>query len=320
MQFYSYDGFYNERFEMRILNPDQLRSLVAVVESKSFSAAARRLNLSQPAVSIQIRELEKRFGVSLVERLGKQIHATPPGRDLIDAARFVLQACEDAEAVMRRYREGWMGRVRIGTTNSALTHLLPPVLRKLSTDYPGIELHVTNLPTPESADGIRQSRIDIAIVTLPVDKSQLKITPLLTERMVAVIPSGWDDIPDLVTPAYAVRQPLLMEHTRAALPGLIMEWLRSEGLVPRVPMHLGTLEALKSAAAANLGMAIVPEMVLGSRERNLVVRKLSPPLKRTIALIEHHSKETSAALEIVRKALLALRNPSEAPKRKKQRK
>ena len=80
-------------------------------------------------------------------------------------------------------------------------------------------------------------------------------------------------------------------------------------------MHLGTLEALKSAAAANLGMAIVPEMVLGSRERNLVVRKLSPPLKRTIALIEHHSKETSAALEIVRKALLALQNPSETIKR-----
>jgi DNA-binding transcriptional LysR family regulator len=296
---------------MRILNPDQLRSLVIVVESKSFSAAARRLNLSQPAVSVQIRELEKRFGVALVERLGKQIHATPPGRDLIDAARRVLQACEDAEAVMRRYRQGWMGRVRIGTTNSALTHLLPPVLRELSMDYPGIELHVTNLPTPESADSIRQSRIDLAIVTLPVAKSQLKITPLLTESMVAIIPSAWDGIPDSVTPAYAVRQPLLMEHTRAALPGLIMEWVQSEGVAPRVPMHLGTLEALKSAAAANLGMAIIPEMVLDGRERNLVVRKLRPPLKRTIALIEHHSKEPSAALDIVRKALLALRSPRE---------
>ena len=106
-----------------------------------------------------------------------------------------------------------------------------------------------------------------------------------------------------------------------------MEWIRSERSAPRVPMHLGTLEALKSAAAANLGMAIVPEMVLDGRERNLVMRKLSPPLKRTIALIEHHSKETSAALDIVRKALLALRLPNEtigrsreAPKEKKRRK
>lgn len=291
---------------MRIVNPDQLRSLLVVVESKSFSAAARRLHLSQPAVSTQIRELERRFGVALVERLGKQVHATPPGRELVEAARHVLQACEDAETVMRRYRDGWMGRVRIGTTNSALTHLLPPVLRKLSSDYPGIELHVTNLPTPESAEGIRQSRIDLAIVTLPVDKSQLDITPLLTERMVAVMPAGWDDIPDLVTPAYAVRQPVLMEHTRAALPGLILEWLKAEG-APRIPMHLGTIEALKSAAAANLGMAIIPEMTLDGRETDIVVRQLSPPLERTLALIEHHSKGPSPALDIVRKAMLGLR-------------
>lgn len=292
---------------MRIVNPDQLRSLLVVIESQSFSAAARRLHLSQPAVSTQIRELEKRFGVALVERLGKQVHATPPGRDLVEAARRVLQACEDAETVMRRYRDGWMGRVRIGTTNSALTHLLPPVLRKLSSDYPGIELHVTNLPTPESAEGIRQSRIDLAIVTLPVDKAQLDITPLLTERMVAVMPAGWDDIPDLVTPAYAVRQPVIMEHTRAALPGLILDWLKSEG-APRVPMHLGTIEALKSAAAASLGMAIIPEMTLDGRESDIVVRQLDPPLERTLALIEHHSKGPSPALDIVRKAMLGIRN------------
>lgn len=292
---------------MRTVNPDQLRSLLAVVESKSFSEAARRLHLSQPAVSTQIRELERRFGVALVERLGKQVHATPPGRDLVEAARRVLQACEDAETVMRRYRDGWMGRVRIGTTNSALAHLLPPVLRKLSSDYPGIELHVTNLPTPESADGIRQSRIDLAIITLPVDKSQLEITPLLTERMVAVMPSTWEDIPDVVTPAYAIRQPLLMEHTRAALPGLIMEWLKSEGATPRIPMHLGTIEALKSATAASLGMAIIPEMTLDGRETDIVVRQLDPPLERTLALIEHLSKAPSPALDIVRKALLGLR-------------
>jgi len=312
---------------MRSMNPDQLRSLLVVVESKSFSAAARRLHLSQPAVSVQIRELEKRFGVALLERLGKQVHPTPPGRDLLDAARRVLEACEEAENVMRRYRDGWMGRVRIGTTNSVLTHLLPPVLRKLSSDYPGVELHVTNMPTPESAEGIRQNKIDLAIVTLPVDKAQLKITPLLTERMVAVIPAGWDDIPDRVTPAYAIRQPLLMEHTRAALPGLILEWLKPGNSTPRVPMRLGTIEALKSATAANLGMSIVPQMTLDGRERDIVVRELSPPLERTIALIEHHSKETSPALDIARRALLNLRNLRDddgrsraAPKSSKRRK
>ena len=70
---------------MRSLNLDQLRTLQAVTEGRSFSAAARRLNLSQPAVSVQIRELERRFGVKLVERLGKQAHTTKPGRELVES-------------------------------------------------------------------------------------------------------------------------------------------------------------------------------------------------------------------------------------------
>ena len=76
---------------MRSLNLDQLRALLEVVEFGSFSAAARRLNLTQPAISLQIRELERRFGVRLIERLGKQAHATAPGRALVEAAQRIFQ-------------------------------------------------------------------------------------------------------------------------------------------------------------------------------------------------------------------------------------
>ena len=84
---------------MRSLNLDQLRAFLEVVECGSFSAAARRLNLSQPAVSLQIRELEQRLGVQLVERLGKQAHATAPGRELVVAAQGIY---ESAISPMRR--------------------------------------------------------------------------------------------------------------------------------------------------------------------------------------------------------------------------
>ena len=79
---------------MRSLNLDQLRALLEVVELGSFSAAARRLNLTQPAISLQIRELERRFGVQLIERLGKQAHATVPGRALVEAAQRIFHECE----------------------------------------------------------------------------------------------------------------------------------------------------------------------------------------------------------------------------------
>jgi DNA-binding transcriptional LysR family regulator len=101
---------------VRGLNFDQLRTLLEVVEQGSFSAAARRLNLTQPAISLQIRELERRFGVRLIERLGKQAHATVPGRELVEAARRILRECDHADAAMRRFREGWTGRVHVGMT------------------------------------------------------------------------------------------------------------------------------------------------------------------------------------------------------------
>jgi DNA-binding transcriptional LysR family regulator len=321
MQIDCCDGFDNEDFEMRGLNLDQLRTLLAVVESGSFSAAARKLHLSQPAVSVQIRELERRFAVKLIERLGKRAHATPPGRDLVGAAEHIFRACDQADAVMRRYRDGWIGRARIGTTITAQMYMLPPILRKLSQDHPGIDLHVRNLPTRESIAAILQNEIDLAIVTMPVDKAQLTVTPIWSEPMVAIHPSIARDVPDKVTPEYVLRQALLLEHVQAGVHQLVMQWLSGHGAAPRVRMHLGTIEAVKSAVASNLGMSIVPQMAASRSESDLIVRPLHPPLVRTLALIEHRSKPNEPAIEIVRNALLGLRDadviaPSRRPSKR----
>jgi len=292
---------------MRSLNLDQLRALLRVVELGSFSAAARQLNLTQPAVSLQIRELERRFGVRLIERLGKRAHTTAPGATLVEAARKIFHECELADAAMRRYRDGWIGRVQIGATNTMLVHVLPPILRELSREHPGIDLHVTNMPTRESVERILQNRLDLALVTLPVQKRHLRITPLLPERLVAIFPAGTRGLPDEVTPEFAARQPLLMEHTGGAVYALVVRWLSGLGSLPRPPMHLGTIEALRSAVASNLGMSIVPEIVVAGHAPGIIVRPLRPQLSRTLALIEHRNKPNEPALEIVRNALLALR-------------
>ncbi|MEJ0074505.1 MAG: LysR family transcriptional regulator [Alphaproteobacteria bacterium] len=88
---------------MRSLNLDQLRTLSEVLAQGSFSAAARTLNLTQPAVSLQIRQLESRLGVKLIERFGKQAHPTAPGQDLLDHARRIFAECDAAERTMRRF-------------------------------------------------------------------------------------------------------------------------------------------------------------------------------------------------------------------------
>jgi DNA-binding transcriptional LysR family regulator len=291
---------------MRSLNLDQLRALLEVVEHGSFSAAARRLNLTQPAISLQIRELERRFGVRLIERLGKQAHATVPGRALVEAAQGIFRECDLVDAAMQRFCEGWIGHVHVGTTLSAMTYRLPPILRRLRLDHPGIDLVVTNTPTSKSVENILQNQIDLALVNLPVEDKQLQITPLCTESMVAIFPAGTRDVPEEITPEYAARQPLLVEQPSSAAHPLVLGWLAGQAS-SRPPMPLGTIEALKTAVASGLGMAIVPEVAVAMHMSDFIVRPLLPPLTRTLALVEHRNKPNEPALEIVRTALLALR-------------
>jgi len=292
---------------MRSLNLDQLRTLVQVTELGGFSAAARQLNLTQPAVSLHIRELEQRFGVRLVERMGKQAHATAPGRDLVEHARRIFQECDGAAAAMRRFRDGWIGRVHIGTTLTALTYQLPPILRRVRADHPGIDLLVTNMPTRDTVEAIIQNRIDIGLVTLPVDDSRLRITPLRVGTLLAILPADTPDVPREVTPDYAARQSLVLEHTRGAGYALVMRWLAKQMPLPRVPMHMGTVEGMKKVVALGLGMSIVPDVAVAEPTPELVVRPLKPALPCTLALVEHRSKPNELALDIVRRALLQLK-------------
>ena len=291
---------------MRSLNLDQLRALVEVVACGSFSAAARRLNLSQPAVSLQVRELESRFGVQLIERMGKQAHATVPGQQLVEVAQRIFEECGAADQIMRRYRKGWLGRVRVGTMLTTLTYRLPPILRKLRAEHPDIELVVNNMPTQDGIANVLQNKIDLALVSLPVEDKQLRVTPLRAEMMLAILPPDTRDVPDEVTPEYVAKQALLTEHTRSSGYPLVLGWLgRVE--MGREPMPIGTVDTLKAAVADKLGMALVPEAAITKHKAGFIVRPLQPPLGRTLGLIEHRNKPNDAALEIVRNALLTLR-------------
>jgi DNA-binding transcriptional LysR family regulator len=292
---------------MRSLNLDQLRALTEVAALGSFSGAARRLNLTQPAISLQIRELEARWGLRLIERQGKKAQATAAGRELIEHARKIARECEAAESTMRGLRDGWLGRVHISCTLTALMYDLPPVLRRLRMDHPRIELSVTNMSTRDSIEKIIQGTVDFGLVTLPVKSTLLRATPLRAQTCVAVLPAGTRDVPAEVTPDYMARQSLILEHDRGAVHTLVMQWLGKHLPLARQPMYVGIVEASKQAVASGLGVSIVPDVAVMAPNRELIVRPLRPTLPCTLGLIERRSRPTGAALEIVRDALLALR-------------
>jgi DNA-binding transcriptional LysR family regulator len=292
---------------MRSLNLDHLHALLAVSETGSFSAAARRLNLSQPAVSQQIHELESRCGVSLLERNGRRVVPTSAGRDLIAQAVRIEVEVNRAIDVVRRHKTGCVGRVRVGTTLTAMTYELPPIVSGLRKEYPGIDLTVTNMPTCDSVDNILRDTLDLALVTLPVSAQQLRVTPLRPEMLVAIFPADARDVPDEVTPEYVARQTLVIEHARGAAHGLIMQWLSEHLPLADEPAHVGVIEAVKAAVVCGLGMSIVPDVAVAEPRIDMIVRPLRPPVPCTLGLIEHRGKAKEPALEVVRNALLDLR-------------
>ena len=172
---------------MRSLNLDQLRALREVVELGSFSAAARRLHLTQPTVSLQIRELEGRCGVRLVERNGKGARATAAGRELIVHAGRIAVETDRALAAMRRYKDGHIGRVHLGTGPTALAYLLPPVLQRLRGHYPNIDIVVTTGTTDDIAEQMRSNVLDLGLTALPIAGDDFVAIPVRRDAMVAII-------------------------------------------------------------------------------------------------------------------------------------
>ena len=302
---------------MRSLNLDQLRALTEVVALGSFSAAARRLNLTQPAISLQIRELEARWGLQLIERVGKSARATVPGRKLIEHARRIAQECDAAEAAMRGLRDGWLGRVRIAATLTALMYDLPPILRQIRIDHPKIDLAITNLPTRDMVESLILGEIELGLATLPVKSSVLTVTPLRPQLCVAILPRSTANIPAEITPQYAARQPLVLEHARGALYPRIMAWLASYMPLPRPPMEVGIVEAAKQAVASGLGMSIVPDVSVATHDPNIVIRPLRPAIPCTLGLIARRVKPSEPAYEIVREALLRLKTVGESAPEKR---
>jgi DNA-binding transcriptional LysR family regulator len=126
--------------------------------------------------------------------------------------------------------------------------------------------------------------------------------------MVAILPSSEGDIPEAVTPAYVAGRRLILEYQRVPHQQLSRAWLRAAGIEPRPAMEFDGIEAIKSAVAAGLGMAIVPSpaMSQGPPVNNIIARPLEPPLKRTLGLVERRGRAKPPALKVVREAIMTL--------------
>jgi DNA-binding transcriptional LysR family regulator len=296
---------------MRNLNLDQIRTFTEVVRLGSFTAAARFLNLTQPAISQQIKELEARLGVQLIARLGKRAFATEAGKELAGRGAKLLTESEEIENAIHRYRDGWLGPVRFGTTISVCVYLLPKLLGELRQLHPDLDVSIEIDLSHVVVEKVVANELDLGLVALPVDKTApIEVTRVREDPMMAVFPKHERDIPDEITAAYLRKRPLLFDLTTTQIHRIVVEWFEAQGVHPKPILHLGNSEALKAMVAAGVGVAILAieneeDPFLG---RSILARPLSPPLTRELGLVVHRNKPFHPAMTLIRDRLMMLRN------------
>lgn len=293
---------------MRGLNLDHVSAFTEVVRLGSFSAAASHLNLTQPAISQQIGQLEKRLGVRLLERVGRRAMPTAAGSELLDHAARVDGAVASLLEGLARFTSGEVGRVRLGTGATAAIFRLPPMLRSLRRKLPELEITIATGNTSDVMKAVQDNALDIGLVTLPAGGRGLEVTPVLDDEFVAVTARDGVALPQRVTPAVMASRPVIMFEPGGQTRVIADRWFFNGGVELKPKMALGSVEAIKRLVEAGLGCAILPAVAVreaGDRT-NLLVRPLSPRLYRKLGIVIRRDKVLHLGLRETIRALKGL--------------
>jgi DNA-binding transcriptional LysR family regulator len=258
----------------------QLRYFVAVAEERHFGRAAKRLRLSQPPLSAQIKGLEEELGVKLFQRSTRQVALTDAGRIFLERAEGILEAVEEAKEAAKGADEGVRGRLEIGFISSATLGLLPPAIRLFRERFGGVEIELRELTSAQQIDALYAGEIRVGLVRLPLRAPGLRFEPLQEESFVVALPSGHPlEALESVPLEAMVDQPLIF-FTRQLMPSLhaqIVELFQRVGAFPNVVQHAVHLQTIVGLVASDVGLAILPEPAERLSREGVVYRSLDAP-------------------------------------------
>ncbi len=274
-----------------MLSTFHLRTFLAVVDEGSYSAAAQKLHMSQPAVSQQIRALEEQLGhVRLFRRVGQRMVLTHAGEELLPSARDLVALAERAAENISALRGHVTGRVVVGCTPSSGERLLPSLLAEFHTHFPAINLELEIAPTESLFDALAERRIALLVVEEPQRRRGNEVVTLGSEPLALVAPQTHPLLKqEQVPPGVLREETLLLPRAGTPLRRLIEEGLRRRGVAPtdlRVSLESDSMTALLQGVRAGMGMAFVPHSCMPGRNDGLGSIDLAgQPLQQELCLV-----------------------------------
>jgi len=288
----------------------QVRYFIVVARHRNFTRAAAELGIAQPALSQQIRVLERELGVTLLERTSRHVRLTAAGEVFLERAEPLLAEAEHVQREMQEFSGLVRGRVAVGVVASLNERWLASSLSRFYRAYPGIELILREDTTAELIEAVAKGQLDLSFIhrTPSADRPGLISAPLFTEdvvlavglehRLAGIERVALDELRDerwvLLKPGSVVRQSII--DASAAL-----------GFTPRIAFESSSLTPVRALASVNLGIAVLPQSVAAAEGPTIAVVRLDPPaLTRTVALTwraaPFHSRAAAAFVDVVRQA------------------
>ncbi|WUR82101.1 LysR family transcriptional regulator [Streptomyces phaeochromogenes] len=265
----------------------------------SFTQAAAELKYAQSSVTSQIRALESSLGVQLFDRLGSHIRLTEAGDRLVPYARQIIELSEEARAAVVGTEEP-SGTLTVGTMESLTSYRLSPLLELFHHRYPGVRLSMRPTLGDETRQALRQGTYDVGfLMERETEHAGLEVT-LLAEEPLALVAAPGHPLAgaavSAVSTADLVREPLLATEPGCAYRDLFEEELNTRSAEPVSFMEFGTIEATKRAAAAGLGIALLPAVTVAEElaDGRLVVLRWEPPFTLSTQLAWRSGKRLPA--------------------------
>ncbi|RDL47339.1 Hydrogen peroxide-inducible genes activator [Ensifer sp. M14] len=293
---------------MNGLTMKHLRYFEALARIGHFGRAAESCAISQPALSVQIRELEELLGAPLVERGGRRIRLTSLGEEFVGRARAILRAVDELGDLGRAAHGPLAGRLRLGIIPTVAPYLLPSIIKSLAQLYPGLDPRPREAITGRLIEDLAEAKLDIAIVALPISEPALEEIPLFDEEFVLVRPLEDAEKPVPASERLHEMRLLLLEEGHC-FRDQALSVCNITAASTRDVMEGSSLSTLVQMVGAGIGVTLIPEMAIETETRSSSVgvsRLAGPRPTRTIGMVWRKTNPLSAQFtriaDVVREA------------------
>lgn len=280
---------------MKNLTLRQLRYFEALARHGHFGRAAAACSISQPALSVQIRDLEADLGAPLFERGARQVRLTALGEACLSRAVEILRAVDEFDDLARAAQGDLVGRLRLGVIPTVAPYLLPALFAELNRNHVGLDLHVRETLTPRLLGELHEGKIDAAILALPVGEAGLHEVALFDESFVFVRPEAEANAPVPDGEALQKMRLLLLEEGHC-FRDQALSFCKLSSATPRDGLDGSSLTTLVQMVGAGLGVTLIPEMAVQVETpaaRVSIARFAEPQPTRTIGMVWRNSSPLS---------------------------